>query len=322
MSNPSKGQDYRQGPHVSVIIPTYNRAHIVPQAIQSVLNQSYQEFEIIVVDDASTDNTGEVIKSFRDSRIRYIRQNMNHGAPTARNLGAKVARGEYLAFLDSDDVWYTELLRNQLNALSGLSPDVGFVYCGMVRKEGENISVMGPGVLGETFDDLLTRANGICTSSLVIRRVAFQAVNGFDVELASFQDFGLLLRLMSKYRNATVDDVLLEYRVGDDSISLDMTAKAEGLRRIIKCYRNDILRLRLMHQYLFRVGQYRVLSGRLRAGWLYWIRALQHKPLYLKPWKHMLVSLGGVGVYTWVLTLHRKRMELRKPQSLQWPDSD
>ena len=88
---------------VSVIIPTYNRAHLVGRAIRSVLNQTYQDFEIIVVDDCSTDNTEEIVKGFNDHRIRYMRHDRNRGGSAARNTGIKASQGKYIAFLDSDD---------------------------------------------------------------------------------------------------------------------------------------------------------------------------------------------------------------------------
>jgi len=90
---------------VSVIIPTYNRAHLVGRAIRSVLNQTYQDFEIIVVDDCSTDNTEEIVKGFNDHRIRYMRHDRNRGGSAARNTGIKASQGKYIAFLDSDDEW-------------------------------------------------------------------------------------------------------------------------------------------------------------------------------------------------------------------------
>ena len=99
---------------VSVIITTYNRAHLVGKAIKSVLNQTFQDFELIVVDDGSTDNTEEVINSFNDTRIRYIRHKINKGGNAARNTGLRNSKGEYIAFLDSDDEWLPEKLERQL----------------------------------------------------------------------------------------------------------------------------------------------------------------------------------------------------------------
>ena len=112
-------------PKVSVIIPTYNRAHLVGRAIRSVLNQTYQDFEIIVVDDGSTDNTEEVVKSFNDPRIRYIRHEKNRGGSAACNTGIRAARGEYIAFQDSDDEWLPEKLEKQMQVFENTPTGVG-----------------------------------------------------------------------------------------------------------------------------------------------------------------------------------------------------
>ena len=117
----------KEEPTVSVIIPIYNRAHTIDRAILSVLNQIYKSFEIIVVDDCSTDNTREVIEKFGDKRIRYIRKKSNKGA-AARNTGIKAVRGEYIAFLDSDDKWLPNKLDEQIKVLKVTSPKVGVVY--------------------------------------------------------------------------------------------------------------------------------------------------------------------------------------------------
>lgn len=302
-------------PTVSVIIPTYNRAHLVAQAIRSVLDQIFPDFEIIVVDDASADGTEKVVKGFGDSRIHYLRHEQNRGAPWSRNSGAEMARGEYLAFLDSDDIWYSEMLERQLTVLLSLPPAVGMTCCSMIRREGESHTILRPGRRDLTFDENLMYGNGICTSSFVVRKAAFQAVGGFDVKFSSFQDFDFLLRMLAKYRIEAVDDVLVEYRLGNDSISLNMASKAKGFERIINTYRSDILRLGLMPKYLFRLGQYYVLSGYLATGWRCWALALRYNPLDAKIWKHYFLTLGGIRLYSRMLLLHRRRVERRSAQS-------
>lgn len=298
-------------PTVSVIIPAYNRAHVIGQAIQSALQQTCQNFEIIVVDDASTDNTKEVVSGFADPRIRYLRHEQNCGAPQARNSGAESAQGNYLAFLDSDDIWYPEFLERQLGVLSALPPTVGMSCCNMMQKAADGYRVVGPGKRSLTFDDNLIHANGICASSFVIRKGAFQSIEGFDVKFSSFQDFDFLLRMALKYQIFAIDDALFEYRLGDDSISRNMVSKANGFERIISIYKNDILRLGLMHRYLFRLGQYYILSGNLETGRRYWLRALRYKVWDAKIWKHLLLTLGGVGLYKRALQSHNKRIDLQ-----------
>ena len=123
-------------PRVSVILPTYNRAQLIAQAIQSVLDQTYQDFELIIVDDGSKDETEEVVNSFDDERIRYARHEENKGANAARNTGIAMARGEYIAFQDSDDKWLPEKLERQMRIFLITSTDIGVVYTGCWRVEG------------------------------------------------------------------------------------------------------------------------------------------------------------------------------------------
>ncbi|GAH83893.1 unnamed protein product, partial [marine sediment metagenome] len=118
---------------VSVIIPTYNRADMVGRAIQSVINQTYQDFEIIIIDDASTDNTREVAREFqeREKRIKYFKHEINKGGGAARNTGIKNSKGEYIAFLDSDDEWYPEKLEKQIEIFNKNDENLGVVYSGV-----------------------------------------------------------------------------------------------------------------------------------------------------------------------------------------------
>ena len=100
---------------ISIVIPTYNRVDFLPKAIQSVLNQTYRNWEMIIVDDGSTDNTEEIVKGYKESRIQYIVHKYNLGLSAARNTGIKKSRGEYIAFLDSDDEWFPEKISCQMN---------------------------------------------------------------------------------------------------------------------------------------------------------------------------------------------------------------
>ena len=285
-------------PIVSVVIPTYKRAHTIARTIESVLSQTCQNFEILVADDASTDDTENLIREFaRSSPIHYLRHVENQGAPTARNMGAKKARGDYLAFLDSDDIWYPQFLERQLSILQEFPSDVGMVCCGMLQKGAGNERVMGSGSRALTYDENLVFGDGICTSSFLIRKAAFDKIKGFDVEFASFQDFDFLLRMSAKFRIVASDEVLMEYCLGGDSISVNMNSKAKGYERIVNIYRDDISRLGMLHRYLFRIGQYYVLSGSLTTGWRYWLQAIKSKPSKIKVWLHFLLSLVGVKSY-------------------------
>lgn len=102
---------------ISIIIPTFNREHLIQKAVESVLDQSYTDIEVIVIDDGSTDNTEEKVRLIEDERVRYLKLNNNGGACRARNKGAEIARGEYLAFQDSDDIWHKDKLEKQIRFL-------------------------------------------------------------------------------------------------------------------------------------------------------------------------------------------------------------
>ena len=111
---------------ISVIIPTFNREKLIGNSIKSVLNQTLKNFELIIVDDGSTDNTKEVVDKFQDKRIKYIKLDTNQGASNARNIGIKNAKGKYMSFQDSDDIFYPNKLEIQLNNIINKKSDLDF----------------------------------------------------------------------------------------------------------------------------------------------------------------------------------------------------
>lgn len=185
---------------ISVIIPTYNRANLIPRAIASVREQSYQDLEIIVVDDASEDDTARVIQQIHDYRIKYIRHQTNYGGSEARNTGIKNARGKYIAFLDSDDVWLPDKLSSQLAAISQqddrdnlvcygqfeISPQV-FHQKSILPQKGKQPD--------ETIADYFWLSRGeMLTSTLLISRTLAEATL-FNSKLVKHQDLDFVLRL-------------------------------------------------------------------------------------------------------------------------------
>lgn len=132
----------KKNPTVSVIIPTHNRANLIGKAIDSVLDQTCQDFEIIVIDDGSTDNTAEIVKGFDDFKIHYISHELNRGTSAARNTGIKASRGEYIALLDSDDEWLPEKLDRQVEVLQDEPSEVGVVYSDVlyIDENGKNMN--------------------------------------------------------------------------------------------------------------------------------------------------------------------------------------
>lgn len=192
-------------PTVSVIIPTYNRANMVSRAIQSVLEQTYEDFELIVVDDASTDNTEDVVKGFNDSKIKYLRHDENKGGSVARNTGIRHSVGKFLSFLDDDDEFLPDHLTILVETIKGLGSEWGIVYGGKIAVDGNNSSKIYPKWKGEVSDKILVYGSvGIPTA--LIRRSCFEIVGLFDESFPRHQDWEMYVRLAKRYKFFPVND--------------------------------------------------------------------------------------------------------------------
>ena len=189
---------------ISVIIPTYNRASFLKEAIQSVLNQDYFErdafvpFEVLVIDDGSTDNTEEIVRSFR-GKVKY-RFKEHRGVSAARNLGLDLARGEYIAFLDSDDLWKEEKISIQINFMSTFS-EARICYTEEIwirRGVFVNPKKIHRKYSGWIFDRVLPLCL-LSLSSALFRKDVFEKIGKFDEELPACEDYDFGIRLAQKY---------------------------------------------------------------------------------------------------------------------------
>jgi len=214
-------------PKVSVVIPTYNSAATVKEAIESVLCQTYADLEINVIDDGSTDDTEKMVRQFGD-RIRYVKQ-MNQGVSAARNAGIKQARGEYIAFLDSDDIWLPEKLAEEIPFLES-DPKLGLVYCDWSVVSGEGVLHSSylknlPAVSGYVFDELI-QTGFILTSGVVVRRACLDDVGDFDKSLSIAQDYDLWLRISYRWKVQLVNQCLFTKRNWGGSLSSNLRKTA------------------------------------------------------------------------------------------------
>lgn len=208
-------------PLVSVIIPSYNYARYIGEAIDSVLSQTYRFVEVVVVDNSSTDNTLEVLQGYGDS-IRWIQQ-PNQGVSGSRNRGIAESRGELIAFLDADDVWLPEKLARQVELFG--DPRVGMVYCGLqyIDARGEPLEQSVEGLRGRVLKKLaLLEPPGIpaCGSSAVVRREALEKVGGFDRELSISADWDMWRRIGSHFEIEFLPEPLVLYRQHDSAMHL------------------------------------------------------------------------------------------------------
>ena len=204
-------------PLVSVIIPAYNADKYIERTIRSVLLQDYENIEIIIIDDGSTDNTATVVKKLvnEDKRLHYVHQR-NGGVSSARNHGYKLSKGEYLAFLDADDVWLPENIRKKVEHLQN-DPVTGLVHSDalLIDENDKPLDEIKKGKSGWILDDLLSW-NGTCIpapSSILVKREVVDTAGGFDTNLSTAADQEFFFRVAAKYKIGRVEEITWQYRM-------------------------------------------------------------------------------------------------------------
>ncbi len=207
-------------PAVSVIVSTYNYGHYLAEALTSVLHQTFADFELIVIDDGSTDNTAAVVKPFlADPRVHYYR--IEHaGQSTAKNVGLRRARAPLVAFLDADDLWLPHKLDRQV-ALYQADPSLGVAYSRrlLIDEQGRELVFREPKLHRGMVLEAMFRDNFVCFSSAMVRRSVFDAAGFFDETLPLAIDYDLWLRVAPRYRFDYVDEPLVKYRTGHANLS-------------------------------------------------------------------------------------------------------
>lgn len=285
-------------PTVSVVIPTFNYARFLPETLDSAIEQTFNDIEIIVVDDGSTDATPEVIQPYlADRRVRYHRGD-HRGTSAARNIGIRLARAPLVAFLDSDDIWLPEKLVRQV-PLFERDPQVAVVYSrrlsidehGRPLPLGERPLHRGQ-VLGALF-----RQNFICFSSGVVRRSALEDVGMCDEGIDLSIDFDLWLRLAARYRFDYVDEPLVKYRTGHPSLSTRRLERLHVARFVMERFLDQYGGRQLLTRPSIRLAMadhccdvaWETRDRCLRALCSY-AAALRHRPLHPPAWRGLLMS--------------------------------
>lgn len=217
---------------ISVVIPTCNRASMLKRALDSVLKQTFDDIEIFVVDDASSDNTPEVIKNYLNDRVHYIRLDESKGANFARNLAVSKTQGQYIAFLDDDDVWMPEKLRKQMMVFEADS-SIGLVYTGVevIHTGYSNIYHTSPKLRGNLSKSILTFNYIGSTSSVMVKRAVFERAGGFDINLPQLQDYDLWIRICQISNIGYVSASLIKYYV-HNNVSQITTSVAKNKKAI------------------------------------------------------------------------------------------
>lgn len=293
-------------PPVSVVIPAYNRAATIRAAIESVLRQSFADFELVVVDDGSTDGTLDAAAAVDDPRLRLVPAPRNLGAAGARNLGVAEARAPLVAFQDSDDEWLPTKLEKQMARLAAAPDRIG-CYCGLLvvgaldPRPGERTRLAynpPPETLpveGDILAPMLGR-NLVSTQTLVVRRDAFRDLGGFDEGMPALEDWDFAIRLAARGPLAFVDEPLVLQRFSENSLTRhadrQLAAQARMVEKNLALYeaRPDAL-----------AGQYYALAGLARRLGRYGearallARARRVRPANPRPWA-MSLYVAALGL--------------------------
>ncbi len=207
-------------PEVSIVIPSYNYARFIGEAITSVLEQTAPHFELLVIDDASTDDTADVVRPFlTDKRVQF--HVVEHGGVSAaKNTGIRMSRAPLIAFLDADDRWLPRKLKRQL-ALFANDRELGVAYTRrlLINEDGQHLEYEQPTLYRGEILARIFHTNFVCQSSAIVRRDVFEEVGFFDERYPPVEDYDLWLRIARWFRFDYVDEPLVEYRVGHASLS-------------------------------------------------------------------------------------------------------
>jgi glycosyltransferase involved in cell wall biosynthesis len=291
--------------YYSVVIPTFNRANSLEKAVKSVLNQTYPYFELIISDDASTDSTTELIKSFSDNRVRYLRMPQNKGNAAARNAGVDIASHEFVCFLDSDDQYECGYLEAVNELVCNLPATTGFMWTGItiVNEKNQPIrsEVWKPLVYPDPsltfFHELRVGTN----CGFVVRRKVFYEVGKFDDRLRAAVDTDFILRISKLSSYAVIEKCLVRFQYSPTSMSVrkDIKRQSEAYQYILSkhdsVWKSNPLIRRKWH---YKTARLCYQAGRKKTARNYLYKAGFHPKTFL------LFGLYELLPMTWARKLH------------------
>lgn len=295
---------------VTIVLPAYNASEYLRETINSVLCQTFQDFELLVIDDGSTDNTTDIVNDFcqRDSRIRLISQN-NQGVSVARNTGINMAQGEFIAFIDSDDLWLPNKLAKHVQHLSA-NPNLGlsFARVEFMSFDGKPTGkYSNPRLVNIAAKNLYEENAAVTPSNAVIRRTAVEQVGGFDGELSGAADAELFLRLKCHgWQVEGIDEVLVLYRTSLGGMSSQLYKMEEDWNRLsqkVQIYAPELIKLHykqaqaMLLRYLARRTLRLELSSKLGINFMNRALKSQWTLIFREPRRTILTAIAVYGKF-------------------------
>ncbi len=322
-------------PVVSVIIPTFNRRVLLERAVQSVLAQTFEYFELLIVDDGSTDDTRLFLERLRrrDPRVRFLVHEKNRGGSAARNTGIRAARGAYLAFLDSDDTWHPQKLERQVDVLRDAPANVGLIFSGhrLIDKEGTVMQTwaVDPEFQGELAEPIL-KGYFYSIITVLARREVFETVGLFDERLPSCQDWDMWIRVSKHYRMRGVPELLADIleHVEPQRISNIVQTRTDGYDAIARKHlrMTSISDRRIRSKHLFKQGRSFIKRFQLKAARRSFLRSFFYNPLHVRAAFYWGATFWGIGVFyglepstTAILSLHKQHLDALSSESTTPP---
>ena len=292
-------------PLVSVVIPTYNQADYLGEALQSVLDQTLTDWEAIVVNNYSSDHTVEVFEAFKDSRFQLINFSNNGIIGASRNVGIKNAKSPWVAFLDSDDIWYPAKLELCMKGTDGA--DIINHRIELVK----NNCVVNKSLLVKERDflyrNLILKVNCITTSATIVRKTLMDEVGGFSEkkDFVIAEDFDLWLKLSSKHARLRFNSqVLTKYRLHDHNTSISVTRHLNAALKVLEKHYNLLEKKKIFDLFLYwriiAVQYYKAGRGCLKKGdrrnaIRYFLKSFRRYPFYIKNHIFFLIALFSLS---------------------------
>ncbi len=298
----------KEKPLVSIVVPTFNRDVAVRHAIKSALSQTYNNTEVIVIDDCSLDKTEKVVKRINSEKIKYYRNDTNKGASASRNKGIELSSGTYIAFLDSDDLWYKGKVSYQVKKIKsskcGLCYTGEEIYSGKSGKyEGKILSKKRAKQEGKVFNKLLYKDFIGSCSKVMAKKSILKSEKGFDERLSAREDWDMWLRLAKSNEVCCVDRCLVKRHIGGGGLSRNQKRMTKCTKMILNKHSKYITKRDDLMSHHFSMLSKRLMAHEKTEGWAMAIASLLINPYQLKLISAFLISFFGENVYSYLLKL-------------------